>query len=133
MTRTSLLVSLAWLAFAAGGARAEGLDASKPLVCSLAEAAECDGVAACTDVTLEQIDLPPIWRVDFAAKQLASQDGQRTSPIAAVETLDTALVLQGQQNGRGWTLVVERATGHLSVSAADVEGVYVLAGSCTAE
>ena len=133
MTRTSLLVSLAWLAFAAGAARAEGLDASKPLVCSLAEAAECDGVAACTDVTLEQIDLPPIWRVDFAAKQLASQDGQRTSPIAAVETLDTALVLQGQQNGRGWTLVVERATGHLSVSTADVEGVYVLAGSCTAE
>ena len=30
-------------------------------------------------------------------------------------------------------LVVERATGHLSVSAADVEGAWVLAGSCTAD
>ncbi|HEY8153678.1 MAG TPA: hypothetical protein VII72_06070 [Myxococcota bacterium] len=113
-------------------ARADGLDASRPLTCSISEAAECDGVAACSDVTLEQIDLPALWRVDFAAKQLSSQDGQRTSPIAALETLDGALILQGHQNGRGWTLVVERAAGHLSASAADAEGAFVLAGSCTA-
>jgi len=135
MKRANLLFLLAFASFAvaAGSARAEDLDASKPLVCSIAKAAECDGVAACSEVTLEQIDLPPLWRVDFAAKQLASADGQRTSPIAVLETLETALLLQGNQNGRGWTLVVERSTGHLSVSTTDAEGVYVLAGSCTAE
>jgi hypothetical protein len=127
------LLLVASLGLLAAPALAEALDASKPLLCSVAEVAECDGVAACTDVTLEQIDLPPLWRVDFAAKQLASQDGQRTSPISALETLDAVLLLQGHQNGRGWTLVVERATGHLSGSAADAEGVFVLAGSCTAE
>jgi len=114
-------------------AHAEGLDASKPLTCSVAEASECDGVAACADVALEQIELPPLWRVDFAAKQLSSQDGQRTSPIAAVETHEAVLLLQGHQNGRGWTLVVERATGHLSGAVADAEGTFVLAGSCTPE
>jgi hypothetical protein len=123
----------ALLALGPGLARAESLDTSRPLQCSISEAAECDGVAACTDVTLEQIDLPPLWRVDFAAKQLASEDGQRSSPIAALETLESALILQGHQGGRGWTLVVERATGHLSVSAADAEGAFVLAGSCTPE
>jgi hypothetical protein len=133
MKRSPFACAIALLALAAGAARAEGLDASKPLTCSIAEAAECDGVAACTDVALEQIDLPPLWRVDFEAKQLASADGQRTSPIAAIETLDAALLLQGQQNGRGWTLVVERATGHLTASAADAEGAFVLAGSCTAD
>lgn len=133
MTRTSFGFAIALFALASGAVRAEGLDASKPLRCSISEAAECDGVAACKDVTLEQIDLPPLWRVDFAAKQLASEDGQRTSPIAALETLDDALVLQGVQSGRGWTLVVERATGHLSGSAADAEGAFVLAGSCIAE
>jgi len=30
-------------------------------------------------------------------------------------------------------LAVERATGHLSASAADAEGAFVLAGSCIAE
>lgn len=133
MQRASSACVIAFLVLGSGAARAEGLDASKPLRCSIAEAAECDGVAACSDVTLEQIDLPALWRVDFAAKQLASEDGQRSSPIAALETLDSALVLQGHQNGRGWTLVVERATGHLSVSAADAEGAFVLAGSCTTE
>lgn len=121
------------LAVAPAVARAEGLDASKPLLCSITEAAECDGVALCTDVTLEQIELPPLWRVDFAAKQLVSEDGRRTSPIGVLETLEAVLVLQGHQNGRGWTLVVERATGHLSASAADAAGAFVLAGSCTAE
>jgi hypothetical protein len=68
----------------------------------------------------------------FACKP-ASEDGQRSSPIATVEMLDTALVLQGHQNGRGWTLVLERATGHFSASAADAEGAFVLAGSCALE
>jgi len=133
MKRSSLSFLIAFLALAPGSARAESLDASKSLLCSISEAAECDGVAACTDVTLEQIDLPPLWRVDFAARQLASQDGQRTSPIAALETQDAVLVLQGHQNARGWTLVIERATGHLSASAADAGGAFVLAGSCTPE
>jgi hypothetical protein len=132
MKRIALLSTLAVLALAAS-ARAEGLDTSKPLSCTLAEAAECDGVADCSDVTLEAIDVPPLWRVDFAARQLASADGQRTSPIATLETLDAVLVLQGHQGGRGWTMVIDRASGHLSLSAADAEGAFVLAGACTAE
>ena len=114
-------------------ALAEGLDATKPMTCALAEAAECDEMAHCSEVTLEQIDLPGGWRVDFAAKQLVSMDGQRKSPISAVEALETVLVLQGLQNGRGWTMVVERATGHLAATLADQEGVFVLAGGCSAE
>jgi hypothetical protein len=117
------------LAFAA---RAEGLDTTTPLGCALARAAQCDGTAQCSDVTLEQIEMPEVWNVDFATKQLVSVDGQRTSPIGSVETVDDSLVLQGSQNGRGWTMVIERATGHLSASVADVEGVFVLAGACTA-
>jgi hypothetical protein len=113
-------------------ARAEGLDVSKPLECALAEVAQCDGVAQCSDVTLEQIELPEAWRVDFEAKQLSAEGGQRTSPIGVVEMLDSVVVLQGHQNGRGWTMVVERATGHLTASIADAEGAFVLAGACTA-
>jgi hypothetical protein len=71
--------------------------------------------------------------VDFAAKQLVSLDGQRTSPIAALDVLETLLVLQGHQNGRGWTLVLERATGRLSATIVTAEGAFVLAGGCSAE
>ena len=114
-------------------ALAQGLDASKPMRCALAEAAQCDLMAVCTEVTVEQIELPDELRVDFAAKQLTSADSQRTSPIMAVESFDDVVVLQGHQNGRGWTMVVDRASGHLSASLASAEGAFVLAGGCTTE
>jgi hypothetical protein len=133
MMRATGSLGILLLALSTGAAGAEALDASKPLICEVTEAAECDGVAACTDVTPEQIDLPSLWRVDFAKQQLASKDGQRSSPIGMLEVLDAVLLLQGHQNGRGWTLAIERATGHLSGSAADAEGAFALAGSCTAE
>ena len=128
----ALSVGLLAVSLAAEG-RAEGLDGTAPLVCDFVEAAQCDGAAVCRDVTLEQIDLPAVIHVDFAGKALASEDGQRTSPIASVEALDTALVLQGYQNGRGWTMVVDRATGQLSATLAEVEGAFVVAGACTAK
>ena len=115
-----------------GAAWAEGLDGATPLICDLAKAAQCDGVAVCSDVTPGQIDLPDVFHVDFASRRLVSADEQRTSPITAVEKLDAVLVLQGQQNGRGWTMVIDRATGHLSASLSDLEGSFVLAGACVA-
>jgi hypothetical protein len=130
--RSALLSPLLVLGLA-GTVHAQGLDASKPLRCAFAEAAECDEQAACEAVTLEQVELPAEWRVDFAAKQLVSLDGQRTSPIAALDVLEAVLVLQGHQSGRGWTLVLERATGRLSAAIATAEGAFVLAGGCSAE
>ena len=113
MKQSNLVLLLGAVLFAfSANAPAEGLDVSEPLVCDLIEAAQCDGVANCQDVTLEQIGLPPVWNVNFAASQVATPDGQRTSPIAAVEVLDTVLVLQGHQKGHGWTMVIEHATGH---------------------
>jgi hypothetical protein len=132
--RSNLFVLLGAAVFAlSANAQPQDLDGSEPLVCDLVEAAECDGVASCADVTVEEIGLPPVWHVDFAASQVASADAQRTSPVAAVEVLDAVLVLQGRQRGHGWTMVIERATGHLSAALAGAEGAYVLAGACTAE
>lgn len=129
----TLLLSIPLLSLLAFSAQAQEIDASQPLRCALAEAAECDEMAECSDVTLEQIELPGELRVDFAAKQLVSSDGQRTSPILAVEAQGAVVVLQGHQNGRGWTMVLERATGRLSATIATLEGAFVLAGGCSAE
>ena len=136
MMRPTLLAVVALVASVVAQASqvlAEDLDASRPLRCALAEAAQCDRTARCGAVTIEEIDLPGAVRIDFAAKQLASADDQRTSPIAAVEVRDAALVVQGHQNGRGWLAVIERATGHLTATVADVEGSFVLSGGCAAE
>jgi hypothetical protein len=111
-------------------ASGEDIDGKKALVCDLVDASLCDGAATCASTQFAAVDMPSVYVVDFAAQRLASEDGQRTSPIASQELLETALVLQGVQNGRGWTMVIERATGHLSATIADVEGALVIAGAC---
>ena len=131
--KTIARLSIPLLLLLACAARAQEIDATKPLRCALAQAAECDEAAECSDVTLEQIELPGEFRVDFAGKQLVSGDGQRTSPVQAVEALEAVVVLQGHQNGRGWTMVLERATGRLSATIATLEGAFVLAGGCIPE
>jgi hypothetical protein len=121
------------VALLSANAWAEPLDASQPLTCDLAQVAQCDGEAKCKAVTFEQIDLPPVIRVDFAESQIESEQGERRSPIASVETRDAELLLQGHQDGRGWTLVIERATGAMSAALADAEGGIVVTGACLAD
>jgi len=111
----------------------EPLDAERPLACAIAQAAECDEAAQCDAVTLEQISVPTALRIDFAGKRIASADGERSSPIAAFEVLEPVLVLQGHQQGRGWTMVIDRASGHLIATLADREGAFTLTGGCRAE
>ena len=151
MTRTplALLIALALLLAAPLAAAAEetsaaentaaqapasapGLDGSQGLRCTLDGSAQCDADAACIPVTLEQIDLSGVLLVDFANSQLAAEGSDRTSPIDDVDVLDGVLVLQGHQNGRGWTMVIDRASGHLSAALAETAGAFVLAGECAA-
>jgi hypothetical protein len=132
MTGRHAAVVMALLLLLPIQASGEDVDGKTPLVCDLVKVSQCDGVASCASTDFADIDLPPVYVVDFAAKRLASEDGQRTSPIASQELLDAVLLLQGTQNGRGWTMVIDRATGHLSATIADAEGALVIAGACTA-
>jgi hypothetical protein len=133
MTRRSIvgLFGIGALLLAAP-ARAAGVDGAAPLACDLLEVSQCDGAASCAAVEFAEIDLPPTFHVDFEAKRLTSEDGARTSPISGQDLLEGVLVLQGHQNGRGWTMVIDRVTGHLSATIADGEGALVIAGGCTA-
>jgi hypothetical protein len=131
--KRALLLAGALACLAPRAAFAEPLDASKPLRCTPTEAAQCDLAAQCEPVSFEEAEIPPAIRVDFAGKQIASPDGARTSPIRSVDVEETVLIVQGSQNGRGWSLVVERPTGQMSASVSEAEGSFVLAGTCAAE
>jgi hypothetical protein len=126
------MLAVALLAVAAG-AHAEGSEGAQPLVCDFVKAAECDGVAVCSNVTPEEIDLASIIRIDFAARKITEPGGDLHSPIATIEDLGAVVILQGQENNRGWTLVIDRASGHLSATIADASGAFVLAGACAVE
>ena len=132
MTATFARWATALLLATAGSAAAAGFDGKSVLECTPASASQCDTAAACESVTLEEIGVPGPVRVDFKGKKLSSLDGQRTSPIRSVEINETVLIVQGSQNGRGWSIAIDRASGAMSGTIAESAGAFVLAGTCAA-
>jgi hypothetical protein len=40
------------------------------------------------------------------------------------------LIAQGSQNGRGWSMTIDRASGRMTGTIAEADGAFVLFGSC---
>lgn len=109
------------------------LDGSTPIVCAATEVRECEAGGDCPRGTAEDVNLPPLMRLDSQAKTLAAlgSDG-RTAPIHAVERRDGRLVMYGGQEGRGWSLVIVEATGRMSATVVDDGVSFVIFGACAA-
>ena len=129
MMRRMAVVAVASL-LGAGVSSAAGFDGHQGLVCKLESAAECDTDAQCATVTSDEVDLPDSISVDFKAHRLRSPDGQRTSPIGSTEVTETVLIAQGNQNGRGWSMAIGRATGRMTGTITETAGAFILTGTC---
>jgi hypothetical protein len=73
-------------------------------------------------------------KVDFANKALSGRlesGDERKTPVRHVERGDDSTLLQGGEFGRGWSLVIQHATGEMSGAIAGEEGAVVLLGACT--
>ena len=113
-------------------APAAGFDGKSALECAPAALSECDTSAVCEIVPHEEVQLPDALKIDFAGKKVFSSDGARSSPIHTVDVEETVLILQGSQNGRGWSIAIDRATGAMSGTIAEVAGAFVVTGTCKA-
>ncbi len=109
-------------------------DASKPLICAVIETFECGPGADCQRGTAESISMPQFLKVNFEEKTISStpESGSiRTTKIRNLERLDNRLILQGIQNGRAWSMVINVTTGKVTLSASDEQAGFVVFGACT--
>jgi hypothetical protein len=113
-------------------ASAAGFDGSKDLLCAPTDIAQCDETARCERVSPSEVDLPPFIRLDFGKKRMMSlADPPRETPIETVRQHEGLTILQGAQNGRAWSLVIDQASGRMTGSVADGEGAFSVFGACT--
>jgi hypothetical protein len=105
-------------------------DGSKILICAPVEAMDCGAGQACTRGLPESIGAPGFMRVDVAKKIVSGPN--EDSPIQIIDTTEERLLLQGKEQGFGWTLVVEQDSGRLTTTLVDENGVFVLFGNCMA-
>jgi hypothetical protein len=109
------------------------LDASKPLICAVTEVLECTEAEGCERRSTEEIAAPEFLRIDAKKKTLTAETDEepRTSPIERSEDENGVLVLQGGDDGRGWTMAITIASGEFSGTVAGQEIVFVVFGNCT--
>ena len=114
---------------------AQDFDGTSPLLCASVDAMACAPGEACTQATVEELNVPQFLRVDVAQKLVSTTraDGeQRTSEIQSLQLNDGELIMQGTQGGLAWSAAIARASGKLSLSAVGDRVAFVIFGACTA-
>jgi hypothetical protein len=133
--RLALLALL--LACAPRSGAAESIEGAKRALCSLVENFECSVSGRCDEVTADDLDMPQFFTLDFAKKRISGTTSQGAERSTAIEADHAAggdrRILQGSDGGRGWSVLLDSASGNLTLAATDYEAgtAFVLFGACT--
>ena len=120
---------LGMIALPAAGVRAGQFDGSKPFLCAMTTIMECDGSGQCERRTHEAASAPTFVRFDVGASVLTAGANRRTS--FRTTRLDSRLILQGGENGRGWSATINEESGQLAAAVVDDDFTFSIFGACT--
>jgi hypothetical protein len=124
-------------ALLAPGASAEGLDGSRDMVCAAVSVVACGEGPSCFQGLARTFELPEFMFVDMKAKVVRataeSPFKDVDSPIKNSETTRSQFVLQGIENGHGWSMSIDRASGRMVATLSGELVSYMIFGACTAQ
>jgi hypothetical protein len=122
-----IMAALTFMTF--GTALAADFDGSKLLICATVDAMDCVSGEDCTTGRPGDMGAPAFLRIDFAQKTIGGPN--RTAPIVSMDTSGEQILLQGKEQGYGWTFALNQEGGKFSATLVNRDGVFVLFGSCT--
>jgi hypothetical protein len=101
--------------------------------CSVAEIFECTAIAGCARVSAAQANLPPFVTLNVKEKRLFSGlfGGEGLFEPGDVYEDPNVLILHGRHGLLTWTAVVDKASGQMSMSIANLGKTYAQFGACT--
>ncbi len=107
-------------------------DGSVPLLCAPIQAIDCDAAEECLRGSADSVNIPQFLRIDFKEKVISAVDksGKKAS-IRTLERIDGKMIMQGIQEGRGWTMIISEQTGKMSATVIDDQVGFVIFGACT--
>jgi len=136
MTRIQKILLCMILGLAVSSATAAAnFDGSRNLLCVPTDATQCEGAGDCDRVAVEEINLPRFINVEFKKKRLRGTmlgGEEQTTAIQNIQTsTDGRTILQGAENGRGWTMTIDPTTGDMTAAIAGDDIGFILFGVCT--
>jgi hypothetical protein len=117
-------------------AAAADFDGSRDLLCVPTDATQCTGAGDCERVAVEEINIPRFLNVEFKKKQLRGTvlgGEEETTKIQNIQHLNDRTVLQGAENGRGWSMTIDQNTGDMTAAIAGDDIGFILFGVCQVE
>lgn len=136
MTQQKALIVAMVLGLSSGAANAAGLDGTRNAVCAAMEVVACAGGVGCIEGSARSFDLPEFMFVDFKDKVVHARtegDARKvTSPIRVAEKTNAQLVMQGIENGHGWTMTIDQSSGRMTTTVSGEAASFMIFGACTA-
>ena len=134
MIRMKLFVTLVAVLLISSLATADDLTGSNRFLCSAALVTACTSDGECENGAPWDLNVPSFIEVDLDKKELsttkASQENRKT-PIKNVERDDDAIVVQGYERGRAFSLMIVEKTGMMTAAVARGDLGIVVFGACT--
>ena len=90
-------------------ASAADFDGSKALICATVEAHACGLGEVCLRDLPDGFGVPQFMRINFANKTIAGP--KRSTEIRSIEKGSDQLLMQGNELGYGWTIVLDQDRG----------------------
>lgn len=122
------------MTFSPTAVSADDLTGSTRFLCSAVQATECMVGGDCAIDLPWNLNIPQFIEIDLKAKMLsttAASGQNRTTPIEHLESENGVIALQGSENGRGFTFVIDEETGQLTVAIATKGEAVIVFGACT--
>jgi hypothetical protein len=130
--QVGMILAAAGMCLAPHGVQAAGkFDGSVPMLCVPTVVTECGADGDCRRGTAASVNLPEFLKVDLKAMKVYAEGMGRESPIRNLEHLDGTLIIQGGQNGRGWTMTITEETGKMSSTISTEGEGFIIFGACT--
>lgn len=123
------------LGLAAGAAAADDLTGSDEFVCTAWHAVMCTTEGTCTPTEAWRLAMPDFVKIDLDTREVLTPEGTeqpRFTTIGSIERREGRIFLNGSQGERGYTWVINEASGEGSLALAEDNAVVTMFTACAA-
>lgn len=124
------------VSFFAGAASASALNTEEVIHCAIIEAVSCELRMGCETGGADMVNLPNFVQIDIPGGQVTGNrpDGtELATPIERIENLDGSTIIQGGEEGVGWTILLSEENGNMTVSGSSGDEGLIIFGACFQE
>lgn len=119
---------------ASGIAMAENLEGADQLLCAAGHAQICYQSGECSAIAPSELSIPDFVVIDTKKKSVSTTKASglnRTTPFSSVSRSDGIIYLQGIEDERAFSFIIDESSGHMTVAIARDGFSVTLFGVCT--